>query len=242
MDDRRVGRAFRAVRRHQRLRQVDVAARAGTSQRTVSEIELGRLEHVGLDVVRAVGAVLDIRVGLDVWWRSGRIDRLLDRDHAQLVEWMVRQLRDRGWEVRVEYTFSEFGERGSADILAWHASRRALAIVEVKSRIDDIQETVATFGRKVRLLPRIVERDLGWQPIAVGRILVIADTTTTRRLIEHHRATFEVVWPGRSAGVDAWVRDPMGDLGGIRFVRVPRPGHTVRGSAVIRDVIPRSPR
>src|SRR5665811_536741 len=97
MDDRRVGRAFREVRIHLKFRQGDVAKRAKVSQRTVSEIELGRLEHVHLGVLRKVGDVLDIRVALDAWWRSGRIDHLLDRAHAELVEHTVKTLEALGW-------------------------------------------------------------------------------------------------------------------------------------------------
>lgn len=201
-----------------RLRQVDVAARADVSQRTVSEIELGRFEHVGLDHVRDVAKVLDIRVRLDVWWRSGRIDRLLDHEHARLVELTVRALRAAGWEIRVEQTYNEFGERGSVDILAWHPVRAALAIIEVKTRIDDLQDALATFGRKVRLLPRIVARDLGWHPAAVGRILVLRDTASNRALVDEHAATFASIWPARSAATTAWLRDPTGDFGGVRFV------------------------
>lgn len=221
MDDRRAGRVLRAVRRHLRLRQVDVAERAGVSQRTVSEIELGRLEHVGLDHVRAVGDVLDVRVGLDLWWRSGRIDRLLDRDHAALVEWTVRHLRATGWEARIEYTFNEYGERGSVDVLAWHVGCRALAIIEVKSRIDDLQDAVGSFGRKVRLLPRIVARDLGWDAEVVGRLLILAGTSQNRSLVDEHRATFAAVWPAQTRELDAWLREPRHDLAGVRWLRLP---------------------
>lgn len=218
MDDRRAGDAFRQVRRHLRLRQADVAVRARVSQRTVSEIELGRFEHVGLDHVRDVARVLDIRIQLDVWWRSGQLDRLLDHEHARLVELTARALRAAGWDVRVEYTFNEFGERGSADILAWHATRCALAIIEVKTRIDDVQNVLSAFGRKVRLLPRIAARDLGWEPTTVGRVLVLRDTAANRDVVATHGTTFDSVWPARTAAIAAWMRDPVSDIAGIRFV------------------------
>lgn len=232
MDDRRIGRAIREVRIHLGLRQVDLSRRSGVSQRTVSEIELGRLERVRLETLRMVAEALDIRVSLDTWWRSGRIDHLLDRGHAALVEHVVRTLRDAGWIVRVEVTFNEFGERGSADVVAWHPAERVLLVVEVKTRIDDTQEATSTFSKKIRLLPAILAREEGWDPVMVGRVLVLADTRRNRDLVRDHAATFDAMWPKRTADVRRWVQRPRatiaaapasspamrGTFGGIWFV------------------------
>jgi transcriptional regulator with XRE-family HTH domain len=222
MDDRRVGRAFREVRIHSRWRQQDVADRADVSQRHVSEIECGRLEHVSLGLLRRVGDVLDIKVSVDAWWRSGRIDHLLDRAHAALVEFTVRAFRDAGWDVRVEYTFSEYGERGSVDVLAWHAATRTLAIAEIKIRIDDVQDAIASFSRKVRLIPGIVARVEGWQPAYTLRVLVIADTRQNRALVRRHEATFDTIWPERTLAMKRAIAAPRvageSGTGGIWFV------------------------
>jgi transcriptional regulator with XRE-family HTH domain len=45
MDDVAIGRLLRSIRVRLRLRQVDVATRAGISQQLVSVVELGALEH-----------------------------------------------------------------------------------------------------------------------------------------------------------------------------------------------------
>src|SRR5688572_23511897 len=120
MDDGRVGRIIREVRIRKGWRQIDLATRSGVSQRTVSEIELGPLEHVGLAMLRRVAAAIDVSVSTNVWWRGGDIDRLLDRAHAALVDHVVRELAAHGWETRLELSFNRHGERGSADIVAWH--------------------------------------------------------------------------------------------------------------------------
>ncbi|MEX2184254.1 MAG: helix-turn-helix domain-containing protein [Chloroflexota bacterium] len=235
MDDRRVGRALRQIRIHLGWRQADTAARAGVSQRTVSEIELGRLEHVGLDKVRRVAEVLDVRISIDAWWRSGRIDHLLDRVHAILVERTVRRLQAEGWIVRVEYTFNDYGERGSVDIIAWHPLERVLLFVEIKSRVDDVQELHSTFDRKVRIVPRLLKKEEGWEPREIGRVLVLAATKANRDVVERHRATFDSMWPERTTAVLHWIRHPgsgsgresvagmgtRGGFGGILFDRVP---------------------
>lgn len=219
------------------------------SQRTVSEIELGRLEHVRLRTVRMVADALDVRVSMDTWWRSGRIDHLLDHGHAALVEYVARTLRAAGWIVRVEVTFNEFGDRGSADVVGWHPVERALLIVEVKTRIDDTQEATSTFSKKVRVLPAILVRESGWDALSVGRILVLADTRMNRDLVDDHRATFDSIWPARTAAVRRWLQRPRrsgpapaeasgstarGSFGGIWFVRAAAVGARLRPVARVR--------
>jgi transcriptional regulator with XRE-family HTH domain len=206
MDDRGVGRAFRAIRIQHRWRQRDVAQQARVSQRTITEIELGRLEHVSLATLRRVGAVLDVRVQIDAWWRSGRVDHLLDRAHAALVEQVVRRLTAHDWTIRVEFGFNEYGERGSVDVLAWHAATATLLIIEVKTRIDDLQAALASFERKLRLIPRVAARDLDWEPVLTVPVLVMLDTRQNRGLVASHRATIDAIWPGRTVAVDRIVR------------------------------------
>jgi transcriptional regulator with XRE-family HTH domain len=139
MDDLAVGSVVRSLRRRQGLRQSDVAALAQVSQPVVSRIERGRLEEVTLATLRRVGRVLELALPLDPRWRGGELPRLRDREHAAIVERCVRILRDLGWEVLVEFSFNSYGERGSVDIVAWHPAARALLLVEVKSRLLDLQ-------------------------------------------------------------------------------------------------------
>lgn len=244
MDDARVGRIIREVRVRRGWRQQDLSAAAGMSQGVVSLIELGRLDRVSLKKLRAVGAVLDISVSLNAWWRAGDVDRLIDRGHAALVEYVVSELRAHGWVTRVEVTFNHFGDRGSADVVAWHPATRILLIVEVKTRIGDVQATVSTFERKVRILPGLLAAEEGWDPAAVGRVLVLADTTTARTLLRDHRATFGSVWPERTTATRRWVRRPdarpatdRAGFGGIWFVdfhRIGAPAARVRQVVRVR--------
>ena len=72
-------------------------------------------------------AALDAGCSLAPWWRSGQLDRLLDEDHAALTARAVEVLRQAGWQVDVEVTFSIYGERGSIDVVATRpAEHRAL--------------------------------------------------------------------------------------------------------------------
>jgi transcriptional regulator with XRE-family HTH domain len=240
MDDHRVGRVFREVRIRKAWRQRDLANKAGVSQGLVSRIELGRLSGVSMARIRKIAAALDIRVSLEAWWRSGEVDRLIDRGHAALVEHVVASLKADGWLTRVEVTFNHFGERGSADIVAWHPTERTLLIVEVKTMVRDVQATASSFERKVRILPGVLLDESGWQPRAVARLLVIADTHGNRRVVSEHAAIFDSVWRSRTAAVRRWLRRPsIGDdatergFGGIWFLPF---GRTGSATARVRQV------
>jgi transcriptional regulator with XRE-family HTH domain len=208
MDDRRVGRIFREVRVRRAWRQSDLAESAGVSQSVISLIERGRLEDVSLARIRKVGAVLDISVSLEAWWRSGNFDRLIDRGHAALVEHVVGILRSAGWTTRVEVTFNDYGDRGSADIVAWHPTERILLIVEVKTMIGDVQATASSFERKVRVLPKVLQAEEGWDPVSVARLLVMADTHANRDVVRAHSELFGSIWPARTSVMRRWISSP----------------------------------
>ena len=133
VDVARFGRAIRALRRRRRWRQIDLASAAGVSATQVGRIERGESRRLPADtfdrVAQAAGASLDLALR----WKGEGLDRLLDEDHARLVELVVLKLQALGWEVAVEVSFSRFGERGSIDVLAFHPIRRALLVSEVKS-------------------------------------------------------------------------------------------------------------
>ena len=185
----RFGRGIRALRLRKRWRQVDLAAAAGVSQSVVARIERGAGDSVPPRKFDAVAAALGARAELRLSWNGEALDRLLDRGHAALVELVAVLLRGLGWEVVVEATFWVRGERGAVDVLAWHPGMRIVLIVEVKSVVPDIQAMLSSIDRKLRLAMAIA-RERGWDPVAVGGLLVIGEDRTARRRVDAHRATF----------------------------------------------------
>lgn len=217
LDDLRVGALARAVRHRLGWTQADVAARGGVSQRAVSRLETGQLDGMTVASIRRIAAALEIRMPFAAHWRGGDGVRLLDADHAALVNDVVGALVALGWETVVEYSFSEYGERGSVDIVAWH-SAGALLLIEVKSRLVDTQDTIATLGRKARLVPRLLARDRDWHPRFVGVVLVLDDLTANRTAVARHQATFASAFPERGRAIRTWLRRPTGNLAGIWFL------------------------
>lgn len=167
MDDGQVGRALRAVRTRRRWRQCDLGTRAMVSQQTVSLIERGHFDVVSLAAIRRVARELDVTVTFSARWRDGDLFQLLDADHADLVGTTLERLAGARWELLVEYSFNHYGDRGSVDIVGWHPPRRALLIVEVKTRIVDVQDLLGTLDRKARVVPGLLLHERGWRAVSV---------------------------------------------------------------------------
>jgi transcriptional regulator with XRE-family HTH domain len=84
MDRVKIGNTFRTIRVELRLRQSDVAERAGLSQQTVSDLECGRFGRLSIDAYCRIAETIGADVPLTPRWRGPRLDRLLDRRHALL--------------------------------------------------------------------------------------------------------------------------------------------------------------
>jgi transcriptional regulator with XRE-family HTH domain len=225
-----LGRGFRALRVRRGLRQEDVGQIADVSRGMISKIERGLVDQVSVGVLRAVAAALGSEVDVRLRWHGEGLDRLLDEAHARLVDATVALLRDADWEVAVEVSFSIWGERGSLDVLAWHERTASLLVVEVKSVVPDSQAMLHSLDRKARLAPQLAG-DRGWECKNVGRLLVVGESSTSRERIARLRATYDTALPCRNVDVRRWLRQPMGQLGGLLFLRNASAGSTKRPSA-----------
>jgi DNA-binding Xre family transcriptional regulator len=219
---------MRAVRQRARLRQSDVAERAGVSQTNISRAERGRLRAMPLSTVRRLCDELEIELIVTARWRGADGVRLLDAAHAALVNAVVTRLEVLGWVVSAEYTYSEWGERGSVDVLGWLPAARALVIVEVKSVLVDSQDLLAGLDRKRRIVPGLVARDRRWAPRSIGQVLVAAATTGNRRSVARLASTFGVALPATTRDVLRWLRDPEENIAGVWFLAT---SHHATGNA-----------
>ncbi len=221
MTDERIGQFLATVRRHLGLRQADVARLADVDQKVVSLLERGHLDRVSVQKFRRVCRVLGIDAKIELRWRGGLVDRLIDRDHAAIGELVVAELSSLDWQTLPEFTFNVFGERGSVDILAWHAGLRALLIVEVKTQLTDLQRLLMSMSRKLRLVPGVAAKERGWDRAVLGHLVVVADTHANRSTVASHSSMFDASFPSRTAETRRWLRSPSTDLAGLWFV--PRP-------------------
>jgi transcriptional regulator with XRE-family HTH domain len=228
MNASRVGRVLRAVRLHLQMSQQSIADKAHVSQSVYSRAERGEFEGMTVGSLDRVVSALGCALLLDVRFRGGMGDRLADAAHAALVDLVVGVLRRAGWRIELEFGFNVFGDRGSVDILAWHATTRTLLIVEVKSRFTDLQAMLLSIAGKVRLVPDVARKELGWNALAVGRVVVAYGTTENRSILAAHGSTFDTALPARARAIRSWLRVPSGPIAGVWLVspgtvRVRRP-------------------
>ena len=217
MDDRTIGLVIRALRRRRAWRQSDLASRARVSQSTVSRAERGWLEDLSLRTVRRLFESLEARVQLAPRWKGAELERLLDEDHSLVVADVARRLESFGWTVAIEVTYSEFGERGSIDVLGMQAVRRACVVVEVKTDIASTEAVGRKVDEKARLAPGIVMARLGWTPTSVGRLLVMPESMRLRRLVERHQVIARM-FPVDGVAIRRWLLRPSGATAGTWFL------------------------
>jgi len=204
----------KALRSRRGWRQEDLGRRAGLSRDAVSRAENGELNGLTLGSLAQLVAALDATLVVEVRWNGADLDRLVDRAHAAMQDRAARRLSDAGWLAKPEVSFNHFGDRGRCDLVGWHPSTRTLLMVEVKSRLGNIQETLGRLDVKVRL-GGVISQPLGWgRPARVIPALVLGDDRTTRRVLARHEALFQSFGlRGRSAA--AWLRAPGGTPSGL---------------------------
>ncbi len=227
------------IRIRKRLRQTDVAGAASVSRQTVSRIKLGQLHGVPLGTLRQVCQAVGLRVSLQVRSEGAELDRQLGARHSAMHEAMARLFVGmRGWATLPEVTFAIFGERGAIDILAWHAETRSLLVIELKTELVDMQETVGTLDRKVRLAAQIAA-DHGWKPLTVSAWLVVAEGSTNRRRVASHSAMLRSALPADGRTMSGWLRAPAGRVMALSFLPDARQEGTKSGFSAVNRVATR---
>ena len=199
----RLEMTLKALRRAKGFSQAQLGAKIGISQQQMSRLEadvrrasLGALERWS----EALGAYLAVEVRVS----GGRA--LRDAKHAAIQNSLARKLRLDGWIVETEVSFNHYGDRGRIDVLAFHPSMRIVLVVEVKTRITDVQDVLGKLDVKKRIAPMLA-RDRGWSVAAIVPALVISEDRTSRRRVADHSALF-APFRLRARAARAWLRHP----------------------------------
>lgn len=195
---------LKTLRRRKGWSQARLGRELGIGQQRVSRLErdvrripLGRLERwaSALDAYLAV----EVRV-------SGERP-LTDARHAALQNRLAHQLRSGGWLVETEVSFNHYGDRGRFDVLAYHLVLRILLVVEIKTRIVDVQDVLGKLDVKKRVAP-LIAKDRGWNVACVVPALVVREDRTARRRVHDHPALF-APFSLRARAARAWLRAPL---------------------------------
>ena len=232
--DQQVGATFRAARIRSGKRQEDVATGAGVHRSCVSSVERGHLGDVKLRQLRAIATDLEIQLRLVASWHGAEGVRIVNERHSRMHELVAERLAVLSeWEFASEVSFSEWGERGVVDILAWHSLTRTLLIIELKTEIPDPAGLVAQVDRYRRLGPAI-GRTRGWHPLRVATWVFVAESDLNRRQVARHNVMLRNAFPLDGHFVRRWLRDPS--AGSDRSTR-----HVDGGSSAARALADERP-
>lgn len=195
-----------------------LAAEARISRSAIQRIERGRAADVAVDKLMRLTAALGATISVRILWQGGAFERLLDADHATLTD--ARPAPTRGVGGGHRRSFNLERERGSIDILAFHAPTGTLLVIKVKSVMPDLQALLHGIDCKARIAPRFV-RERGWRVRTVARLLVLPDDRTARRRVTSHAATIAAALPARTVAIRRWLRTPTSPLAGVLFLGRP---------------------
>lgn len=222
MRDDLIGRVIRALRHRKDWRQADLSAAAKVSRAVIADFEAGILDRHSIGALRSTASAAGGFLRLTVVVPQGDLDRLLDADHAQLQEHWKRWLERHGWEVEAEVTFNHYGERGSIDLLCFHRPTGVLLVIEIKTVVVDLQDTLSSLDRKVRVAS-LVAQERGWRVTACLPALLIREGSTARRRVTEHSSLFGR-FRLRGRGAMSWLADPASaavPTGILAFTKLP---------------------
>ncbi len=181
------GRLLRMLRTRRGWRQDDVSTRSGLSPAAISRQELGNVGS--LAALERHAAAFSLRLDVRILGRAGALVRLGDEEHAAIVEVIASWFRNAEFDTETEGSFSEWGERGRIDLLAFDPSTGMLVIVEVKTQLLDHQDLFGSLNVKERLAATVAERR-GWRVRRQTVLLATADTSSNREMVRAHPTLF----------------------------------------------------
>jgi hypothetical protein len=177
---------------------------------------------------------------IDVRWRGGEVERLLDSGHAALLNEIATRLRAANWEVLVEVTYETARAGGSIDILAWHAKTSTLLIVEIKTEVTSAEATLRKLDEKARVGADVARWRFGWHALSVSKLLVLEASSTNRRRVHAHSGLFDASLPVRDDAARQWMHRPNGAISGRLFASASNPGAGIHAAGRRHRVRPKA--
>jgi len=202
----RLGRLVRRLRVRAGLTQAMLAARASVGRQAVSLLERGHVARLRWETVERIAAAVGARLDVRLLWNGPELDRLLDAGHAALGAAVKRRLERWGWVVRVEVSYSRYGERGRIDLLGLDPASGVLLVVELKTELVDVQALLGSIDAKARLARHVADH-FGWEVRAVVPAIVFAEHRTTRERLARLDALFDR-YSLRGRAAISWLRRP----------------------------------
>lgn len=202
-------------------RQVDVGSKAKLSAAAIGRHENGIIGS--MHAMERHAGVFGLRLEMRLVGRAGELVRIGDEEHAAIVEAVAGTLRKLEFLIETEASFSEWGERGRVDLLAFDPRSRTLVVVEAKSQLLDLQDLFGALNVKERLASTLASRR-GWQLERRTTVLAVAATSANREIVRAHPTLF--------AGFSVRTLSTLRDRSHDRILQWIKPSAAARGAWV----------
>lgn len=193
------GRLVRATRNGLGLSQRALALAAGLSPGYLAEIEAGTANPT-LEVVELIGDALEIELRIVGSPPVLIGSRQRDLVHGRCSGYGDRRLRSDGWPTLREVEVVHGRSHGWIDLLAFDPRTGRLAIIEIKTRIDDVGAIERQLGWYRRMAPTIVRRE-GWTVRETSTWLLLLASDEVDASISANREILNRAFPNRGAGL-----------------------------------------
>ena len=196
-----LGGEIRAARRRRQMTIGELADRIGLHQARVGAIErgggLGAPLRVCVSLGVAVGRPLAIGLSRDTF------DRLTDAGHLAVQELVLRLARASGRHATFELPTRPADPSRSIDVGIRDDVRRALLVVEIWNRLDDLGAAMRRFDRTMAEAAALAVASGGDEPFASTGCWLLRDSAANRAIVARYPAILRSRFKGSSVG---WVR------------------------------------
>ena len=198
-----LGSDLQRTRRRRRVTQAAVGARVGLGQSRISDLERGDGATAPLDTWIALGIAIDRPLAVS-FSRDIQPDEPRDAGHLAAQELVLRLARQHGRRADFELPTRPADPACSIDVALRDARARALIVIEIWNRLDDLGAAARATTRKLAEAegPAVIAARDG-PPYRVALCWLLVDTAANRRLVARYPEILHTRFPGSSLD---WMR------------------------------------
>jgi transcriptional regulator with XRE-family HTH domain len=197
-----LGRETRSTRRRRRLTQAELGLRVGLGQSEISHLEAGHGQGTSIATWTAIGIALGRP--LAIGFARDIVAGPRDAGHLAAQEILLRLAATHGRAGMFELPTRPEDPSLSIDVCLRDRRARALIIVEVWNRLDDLGAAARRMSRKIAEALALAATHA--PPERVAWCWLLVDTAANRELVRRYPAVIKATFDGSS---QAWVQALM---------------------------------
>lgn len=197
-----LGKSVRDGRRRLGVTQATLAARVGTDQTRISQIERGLGRGVPLELWVALGVALGRPLAITFSRPLGEAREPTDAGHLAMQERLLELARATGRAGQFELATRPLNPRHSIDVGIRDVRYRVLLIEEAWNTFGDVGAAIRSTNRKTAEASDLAATIDDGPPYRVAVVWVVRPSAANRRLVARYPEIFRSAFPGSSR---AWV-------------------------------------